>query len=175
VTSTDPQHIMIMGIGCNLYADEGFGVHVIETLRCRYRFPKTVTLIDGSVLGTSLLGVVSQPDHLIIVDAMRRNGQPGERYRLEEDAVSARIEDPLAHYQSEMLDAITMCQALEKVPRTVFIGVEPADIESCSLELTPQVREQMDAVIDMVLAELDRLGIDYAPGETPEEECQYPI
>jgi Ni,Fe-hydrogenase maturation factor len=31
--------IMILGVGCTLYSDEGFGVRVIETIQERYEFP----------------------------------------------------------------------------------------------------------------------------------------
>jgi hydrogenase maturation protease len=53
---------------------------------------------------------------------------------------------------------LTLCQALDKVPQTVIIGVEPGDIDTQSLELTPAIQAQVDPVIDMVLDELKRLG-----------------
>jgi len=61
----------------------------------------------------------------------------------------------------DLLEALTLCQALDKVPETVIVGVEPEDIETLSLELTPPVQEKMDDLIAMVLRELDRLGGGY--------------
>jgi hydrogenase maturation protease len=52
------------------------------------------------------------------------------------------------------------------VPETVIIGVEPQDIDTLSLELTPVTRAKVDAVIDMVLTELDRLGVSYKKGKS---------
>jgi len=43
------------------------------------------------------------------------------------------------------------------------VGVEPEDIESVGLEPTPPVQEKMDDLIDMVLKELDHLGIVPSP------------
>ena len=57
------QKIMILGVGCILFSDEGFGVRVIEKIQKNYTFPDNVTIVDGGVLGVFLLGVISQPDH----------------------------------------------------------------------------------------------------------------
>ena len=74
--------IMILGVGNLLFSDEGFGVRVVEELERRYAFPDNVTVIDGGVLGVSLMGVMSEADRLIVVDVIRNQGVPGELYRL---------------------------------------------------------------------------------------------
>ena len=43
-----------------------------------------------------------------------------------------------------------------------------------SIELTPTTRDKIDAAIDMVLVELDRLGVPYKKGKT-EDVPRYPI
>ena len=53
----------------------------------------------------------------------------------------------------------------------MIIGVEPADIETQSLELTPPVQAQVDPVIEMVLNELDRLGVSYKKGNSENVSC----
>ena len=47
------------------------------------------------------------------------------------------------------------------MPDTVIVGVEPADIETLSIELTPVTQAKVAPVIEMVLAELDRLDVPY--------------
>ena len=153
--------VMVLGIGCILYSDEGFGVRVVEAMEARYQFSDNVLLVDGGVLGINLLGVISKPDHLIVVDAIRNQGKPGDLYRLEADQIPARIRAKNSLHQVDFLEALTLCQALDKVPQTVIIGVEPQDIETQSLELTPTIQAQVDPVIEMVLAELDRLGMSW--------------
>jgi hydrogenase maturation protease len=164
---TTDQHIMIMGVGCVLFSDEGFGVRIVERLTERYAFPETVSLVDGGVLGVNLLGVISEADRLIVVDVIRNNGAPGDLYRLEGDAIPERIRAKNSLHQVDLLEALTLCQALEKVPETIIIGVEPSDIDTLSIHLTPSVEEQTEPVIQMILAELDRLGVDYHKRETP--------
>ncbi len=153
--------IMILGVGCILYSDEGFGVRVIETIQQRYEFPDNVLVVDGGVLGVNLLGVISKPDYLIVVDAIRNKGKPGDLYRLEGDAIPERIRAKNSLHQVDFLEALTLCQALDKVPETVILGVEPEDIETLSTELTPATQSKVDAVIEKVLAEVTRLGGSY--------------
>jgi len=150
--------IMILGIGCILYSDEGFGVRVVERLVQLYEFPDNVLVVDGGVLGINLLGVISKPNHLIVVDAIRNKGNPGDLYRLQGDAIPERIRAKNSLHQVDFLEALTLCQALDKVPETVILGVEPADIETQSLELTPAIQSRVDPMIDMILVELKRVG-----------------
>jgi len=157
---------MILGVGCILYTDEGFGIRVMEKMDSLYQFPDNVSLVDGGVLGLNLLGIISEADHLIVIDVIRNHGKPGDLYRLEGAAIPARVRAKNSLHQVDLLEALTMCQALEKVPETVIVGVEPADIETLSIELTETTRNKIDPVIEMVLAEIDRLGISYQKRST---------
>ena len=153
--------IMILGVGCILYSDEGFGVRVIEAIQERYEFPDNVMVVDGGVLGVNLLGVISKPNHLIVVDAIRNKGKPGDLYRLEGDAIPARIRAKNSLHQVDFLEALTLCQALDKVPETVILGIEPEDIETLSTELTPITQSRVDDIIEKVLDEVKRRGGSY--------------
>ena len=153
--------IMILGIGCILYSDEGFGVRVVETIQQRYEFPDNVLVVDGGVLGINLLGVISKPKHLIVVDAVRNKGKPGDLHRLEGDAIPERIRAKNSLHQVDFIEALTLCQALGKVPETVILGIEPEDIETLSTELTPTTQSKVDAIIELVLDEIKRLGGSY--------------
>ena len=153
--------VMILGIGCILYSDEGFGVRVIEKLQQLYEFPDNVLVVDGGVLGINLLGVISKPAHLIVVDAIRNKGRPGDLYRLQGKEIPERIRAKNSLHQVDFLEALTLCQALDKVPETVILGVEPEDIETQSLQLTHATQCRIDPVIDMVLSELKRFGGSY--------------
>ena len=50
-----PPQITVLGIGNILLTDEGFGVRVVEKLFTDYTFPDHVAIVDGGVLGISLL------------------------------------------------------------------------------------------------------------------------
>ena len=161
ISKMNSQQIMILGVGCILCSDEGFGIRVIEKLQELYEFPDNVSIVDGGVLGISLLGVISEADQLIVVDVIRNKGEVGSLYRLEGDQIPERIRAKNSLHQIDFLESLTLCQALDKVPETVILGVEPEDITSVSIDLTPQIQTKIEPVINMVLAELDRLEVSY--------------
>ena len=170
------ERILILGVGNILLTDEGVGIRVVERLQQLYTFPENVSVVDGGVLGLSLLGTISEADHLIVVDAVKNGKEPGALYRMEGDDVPKRILAKNSLHQVDFLETLTACQALDKVPETVILGVEPQDIESLSVELTPEVQDKVDSLVDMVLEELDRLEVPYrSKGEiehVPGYSCQ---
>ncbi|UCF57402.1 MAG: HyaD/HybD family hydrogenase maturation endopeptidase [Deltaproteobacteria bacterium] len=156
-----PKNITVLGVGNILFADEGVGIRVIERLQERYDFPENVSIIDGGTLGLRLLGVISEADYLIVVDAVKNKKEPGSLYRLEGEEVPKRILAKNSLHQVDFLETLAACQVLDKVPETVILGVEPQDIETPSIELTPTIQAKVDTLIQMVLKELDRLGVSY--------------
>ena len=155
------EQVMILGVGNILFSDEGFGIKIIEELEEKYEFPENVSLVDGGVLGVLLMGIMSAADQLIVVDVIRNKGVPGDLYRLEGESVPERIRAKNSLHQIDFLEALTLCQALDKVPETVIVGVEPEDIKTLSTKLTATIRNRKSDVIRMVLNELDRLNITY--------------
>lgn len=156
---------MVMGVGNILLSDEGFGIRVVEALEKRFDFPDNVSVIDGGVLGINLMGIIAEADRLIVVDAIRNKGNPGDLYRIDSDAIPERIRAKNSLHQIDFLECLTLCQALDKVPETVILGIEPRDIETLCLDLTPTTANRIDDMIGMVLAELDRLGVAYTEKE----------
>ena len=48
---------MILGVGCILFSDEGFGVRVIEAIQERYKFPDNVLVVPAQVFGQWVEGL----------------------------------------------------------------------------------------------------------------------
>ncbi len=154
-------HIMILGIGCPLFADQGFGISMIQALRQRYDFPENVSLVDGGLLGVAMTGTIAQADHLIAIDAMGNGGRPGDIYRLQGDRIFERLKGRHHVQHVEFLEALAHCQALEDPPDTVLLGIEPDDTSSVACELTPVLQDKLDDMIGCVLKELDLLAVVY--------------
>lgn len=159
--AADQKHVMVLGVGNLLFSDEGVGIRVVEALLDRYEFPPMVSVVDGGTLGINLLGTISEADFLIVVDAVRNGGPPGSLYRLAGEEIPQRVRAKNSLHQVDLLEALTLCQALDKVPETVILGVEPQDIETLSIDLTDTVFGRLDDLILMTLNELERLGVQY--------------
>jgi hydrogenase maturation protease len=156
-----PKRITILGIGNLLFRDEGLGIHVVQRLKARYEFPDNVQVLDGGVLGLSLLGAISEADHLIVIDAVKKGGKPGELHRLRGDEVPRRFLAKTSLHQVDFAEALTAAQVLDRMPQTVVLGLEPLDIDSLGLELTPGLQARLEVLLERVLKELGELGIPY--------------
>jgi hydrogenase maturation protease len=155
------KRIVILGVGNILLKDEGVGVRVIERLGDNYRFPPSVTLVDGGTLGLKLLGTVAETDHLIVVDAVKNGGLPGTLYRFKPGDIPTRVKYKHSLHQVDLLEALTVSQSIGNTPETVIIGVEPEDTSPWGMELTPAVQEKVPELMYLVLKELDRLNTSY--------------
>ncbi|MBF0523830.1 MAG: HyaD/HybD family hydrogenase maturation endopeptidase [Deltaproteobacteria bacterium] len=161
MTEAEKQRIVIMGVGNTILTDEGVGVRVLEILRDRYAFPANVNLVDGGTLGLSLLGVVEGADLLIVIDAVKNQGSPGTLYRLTWDDITGRVRYKDSMHQLDLVEALTITELIFERPEIIIIGVEPADISTPGLSLTPMIQEKTQDMVQMVLAELSRRGISH--------------
>jgi hydrogenase maturation protease len=155
------KQILILGVGNILFTDEGLGVRVVEKLMDEYEFSDNVVVEDGGVLGLNLLGVMTETDHLIVVDTIQWGDAPGTFHRMKGEQIPQRIRPKNSLHQVDFLEAYTCCQLLDNVPETVILGLEPLDIETLSTELTSTIQDNIEGLIQQVLMELDHLGAEY--------------
>lgn len=158
----NPLQVTILGVGNILLKDEGVGVRVVERLAAEYDFPDHVQVLDGGVLGIRLMGVIGSTDVLIVVDAMRNRKPPGTLYRLADDQVPRRVLAKQSMHQMDLPEVLALCSAIDKNPQVVVIGVEPEDMTTMDLDLTPTIAAKMDALVTMVLEELNTLKVSYS-------------
>lgn len=162
MTSLISPRITVLGVGNILLKDEGVGVRVVEYLDRNYEFPDSVDLVDGGVLGAYLMGIVSEADILIVVDAVRNRSRPGTLHRLEGEQVPRRVLAKQSLHQMDLPEVLALCAAIDKSPHVIVLGIEPEDITTMDLELTPTVAARLEELAGMVLQELKRLGVAWA-------------
>ena len=165
--ASNAQRITILGVGNILLSDEGVGVRVVEYLDRNYDFADNVQLVDGGVLGVRLMGVVSDCDVLIVVDAVQNQGAPGTLYRLEGDQIPRRVLAKQSMHQLDLPEVLALCEAIDVFPEVIVLGIEPRDIATMDVALTPDIEARLDQLADMVLGELDRLKAGYQSRLSP--------
>jgi hydrogenase maturation protease len=145
----------VVGIGNVLLSDEGIGCHVVHVME-EIPLPD-VEMIDG---GTCLdvLQLLEDADKLVLVDAVKGGGTPGQIYRFHPEDITLEQKPLLSLHDMGLLDSLKLIQLWHSdkigIGETVIIGVEPKEI-NWGLELSPELREKMPEIIDAVLSELD--------------------
>ncbi len=155
------EKIIVLGIGNILLKDEGVGVKIVQELTDMYTFPDNVELVDGGTQGLWLMATLQKADHLIVVDAVKGGGSPGDLYRLERDDLPKGLRIKASAHDSDLMEALNLLELTENAPKSVtVIGVEPEDITPMGLELTPTVASKTGEMISRVIKELESHGIE---------------
>jgi len=155
---------LVLGLGNILMSDEGVGVRVVEHLLERYDFPEEVRVMDGGTLGLNLLPNVDDAVRLLVVDAVQARRPPGSLVRLTGDEVPIFLDtSKISPHQESIQDILALAALRGTLPQEVILwGVQVGSME-VSLELTPPVAAQVPVLVEKVLEQLRRWGIEPQP------------
>ena len=147
----------VVGVGNILLKDEGVGVHVIRALE-EEGFGKAagVELIDA---GTSpdLPFLISPFERILIVDAARFGGEPGEIRRFQaRELLGSGGGLLISAHDLGLAESLFWLLALGEGREVRILGVEPAEI-GWGLELSPKLREKLPKIIRSVKEEANAL------------------
>ena len=148
----------VLGVGNILFRDEGIGCHVAHALDTRLvGILPDVKIID---VGTciNVLPPFGDVDKLVIVDAVKGGGTPGQIYRFHLADINTEQKPVLSLHDMSLVDSLKSMQLCHPhkiwIDDAIIIGVEPKEI-NWGLELSPDLQEKMPQIIDVILSELD--------------------
>lgn len=145
----------MLGVGNLLLKDEGVGVHVARRL-LDMDLPPRVEVLEGGTAGLDLLDAIEGREKVIVVDAVQTGQPPGTLYRFSRDDIEERPKQRMSLHDIDMTDLLKLSDLLggEKPAEVVVIGVEARDIETASMELSPEIEAQVPTLIDLVIREI---------------------
>jgi len=159
--------VLILGIGNLLWADEGFGVRVVESLHRRYRLPDSVKVMDGGTQGLYLLPYVQGAKRLLIFDAIDYGLKPGTMKTVR-DAEVPRFTGAkkMSLHQTGFQDVLSAAELLGDVPEAMLlIGVQAELLDDWGGSLTETISAQIDSAVDLGVQQLHSWGIEVKPRE----------
>jgi len=155
--------VLVLGIGNVLLTDEGIGVRALNELQRRYSFSDNVELMDGGTAGIELLRHIRKRKHLIIIDAMTFDQEPGTVMRVEGEDVPAAFRTRISPHQLGLSDLLAAAMLTNELPKNlVLFGVEPASID-IGLDLTDAVEASLGKLIGAVTEELRSIDCSVVP------------
>jgi hydrogenase maturation protease len=153
--------ILVLGVGNILCSDEGVGIHCVHRLQQWYSFSGNVKLLDGGTLGMRLLGALQESTYCIVADVATCGFPPGRVMRLGMGDIPKSWAAKNSLHQVNFSETLAVAQSLDILPAIVIIGIEPLDIETPSLSLTPPVAEKIDEMCGRILDEITAVGGSY--------------
>jgi hydrogenase maturation protease len=149
---------LLLGLGNELYGDDGVGIAVVKALRKDIKKKKKlakqfadVKIEECCLSGMALLDVIVGYDRLILVDTIKRKAPlPGRVHLLRPDQIRA-IPGPSPHYVSipqtiEIGRKLGLC-----VPsKIVIIAIEAKNTYSLGEGLSEEMKEKIPDIIQKV-------------------------
>lgn len=154
-------NILLLGIGNLLWADEGFGVRVIEQLQKHYRFPDNVQVLDGGTQGLYLVEHVQAADVLVVFDAIDYGLPPATMKIVQNNDVPNFLgAKKMSLHQTGFQEVLATAQMLGPYPQQLLlIGVQPEELEDYGGSLRPRIKAQIQPAIELALDYLKPFGI----------------
>jgi hydrogenase maturation protease len=151
---------LVLGIGNLLLGDEGVGVHAARALQ-REKLPREVEILEVGTAILDALPALERADRVIVLDAMKYDGDPGTIYRIPLGRCeSSQCIASMHGFDIFRVLALTGCQV---PPEVLVFGVEPSYI-GWSMELSPQVTNALAFLLESVKKEWGRGNGEWGMG-----------
>jgi hydrogenase maturation protease len=153
---SEKKPILILGVGNLLLRDEGVGIHVVRKLS-EMDLPDYVEVCDGGTSGMDLVDEFEGRKKVIFVDTVKGGNKPGSLYRMTTEDIEETEKQRITLHDVDVVDLLKLVD-FYGIPRPeiVIYGVEPKDMVSMDMELSPEVAEKVPKLIDYVLKEIKK-------------------
>lgn len=158
-----PRSIAVLCVGNKLMLDDGIGPAVYEELVENYDIPERVQLYDIGCLSMDMLFIVDRCDMVITVDAVDgTDAEPGTVFRFAPDAMARHSGATASLHDLKLIDLFDAATLLGYSSEGLCFGmqVENSSPAEVAIGLTPKVYEALPLLVETVVAELCKLGVD---------------
>jgi len=162
--------VMVLGIGNVLNSDDGLGPFVARTLHGGWDLPGDAEVVDAGTPGMDLVSMLHGVEAAILIDAVRDQGVPGAVRRYDRASIlKGGARTTVSPHEPGLREALLTMEFRGGGPTDVVLwGAIPESVE-LGTSLSPAVRGSVPAVLDGVLAELRRLGVEARRLEAPRD------
>jgi len=158
------RRILIAGVGNIFRGDDAFGSEAARRLATR-PLPDGVRVVDFGIRGFDLACAIAGDCHaVVLLDAMRRGGEPGSLYVVEPEFPEADDDaQSAAPHDLSLGSCLRLARSFGRIPLLRLIGCEPATIGSDDegvLGLSPPVATAVDRAVALAEALVADLMLD---------------
>lgn len=148
----------VVGLGNVLMCDDAVGAWVVRILEGAWELPPTVSVRDLGTPGLGLLSEAVGAVPLVVVDAVRADGEPGD-VRAFRNPTPAAAGPRLACHDPGLAELLETARLADAAPdEVVVVGIVPARVEP-GIGLSEPVTRALPRAAEMVADEIERLGV----------------
>ena len=148
--------ILVLGVGNELYGDDGVGPLAVATLEAENTH-KEVVLMDGGTRGLDLLYTLQEFDRAIVIDAVTDGGEGGRLLDFDLEEVDLRGYGPqISLHDLDLSSVIQLARTLgEELPPIRVLGLTPVKTDP-GPGLSPECEKMMPELLARVREHLAR-------------------
>jgi hydrogenase maturation protease len=147
--------ILVLCAGHPYFCDRGLGFQVAKVLE-KMQLPENVEVIEVGESGSEIPHIIRTKDKMIVIDIFQTKNEPGTLLRLKPEEVPVTVDGVTDVGKLHLMELLEQLLVTGDCPETIFVGVAPKDSETLSLELTPEIKKKIPAVVDLILQEIEK-------------------
>lgn len=127
--------IAVIGVGNELFKDEGFGIYVSKQLA--HTPPMGVAVLEGGTSGISLLPLFFEYENIIFLDIIKVDDTPGSIYVFDLNNVNIKNDVVNSFHDIGVSDVYNTAKMLGSKASVYVVGIVPYDYQNvgCVTEL----------------------------------------
>jgi len=146
-------------MGNIMFHDEGIGTYLAKYLEANYKPHERLEVVDGGLLGFSLMTYYQEFDKIIVVGINSKEGEPGTIFRYSGEEMMAMGTTRQTANEVELTMMLEICSFHEEMGEVELITMIPEDIADVRNGLTQTVLKRMPALLEETLWALKEEGI----------------
>jgi len=160
--------VAVLGLGNVLMGDDALGPYTVRVFQAEYEVPEGVTVEDLGTPGLDLTPYLVDLKHLILVDTVRSEGEPGEIRLYDLEQVLQHPPGPrVSPHDPGVKEALLSLRFAGQGPEAMLlVGVIPGP-DRGETGLSPALLRAVPAAVAEVVRELERLGLAPTRREPP--------
>jgi hydrogenase maturation protease len=160
------RRIALIGMGNIMFHDEGIGTYLAKYLEANYEPHERLEIVDGGLLGFSLMTYYQEFDKIIVVGINSKEGVPGTIFRYSGEEMMAMGNTRQTANEVELTMMLEICSFHEEMGEVELITMIPEDIVDVRNDLTDTIRSRMPELLAKTLEALEDEGIVLQPKAT---------
>lgn len=158
--------LAVLGVGNILERDDGIAVYATAFLQSNYTFAPAVRIINGGVEGINLLNVFMEHEHILILDAIDIEDEPGAVYHIPSSELSGYGLGSGGAHEIGVMQCLDMLELLDKpLPRSSVVGIVPKEV-TVDIGLSGALTSAFGHYVGVIVNLLTEAGIEVKENES---------
>jgi len=151
--------LAILGVGNILEKDDGVAVYATKYLEKNYTFSPQIDIVNGGVEGINLLNMFMEYKHIIILDAIEIDDEPGSIYHIPSHELTGYGLNSGGAHEIGVLQCFDILELMGKeLPHSSVLGIVPKIID-VEIALSDVMQQKFSSYIQTLLKILEKENI----------------